>query len=85
MLGIGDDELAEGDGAALGRWIRRLLVNTDGPASLSVFGLTESDIPELARKAAGQRRLLPRSPRPVTESALTRIIERAFRKGDDDG
>ena len=56
---------------------------TEGPASLSVFGLTESDIPEIARRAAGQNRLLPRSPRPVTEAALAGIITRAFRRGDD--
>ncbi|NWJ73933.1 iron-containing alcohol dehydrogenase [Pseudonocardia sp. ICBG1122] len=74
LLGAPADEIDDGDGRALGRRIRQLVEATGGPVGIAAFGLTEQDVPALARRAAGQGRLLPRSPRPVTEDDLTAIL-----------
>jgi hydroxyacid-oxoacid transhydrogenase len=84
LLGITDDELTDAGGEALASWIQNLVAATGGPTGLRTFGLHEGDIPELARRAHEQRRLLPRSPRPVTEADLADILTRSLGNADLD-
>ncbi len=83
LLGIDPEEVRDDGARALARWIRRLIEITDGPTHLGVFGFASADVPSLVEKAAGQRRLLPRSPRPVNREALSEIFTRSLQSRDD--
>jgi hydroxyacid-oxoacid transhydrogenase len=84
LLGVAEEELAEAPERALTRWIRRLVEGTDGPTSLRALGFDSQAVPALAETAAGQRRLLWRSPRAVTEADLAEIFARSLDPVGDD-
>lgn len=78
LLGVSADEVRDNGERALSHCLRDLIKSTDGPSSLGVFGLTRDDVPGLAERAAAQKRLLPRSPQPVTADDLAGIFARSL-------
>jgi alcohol dehydrogenase len=56
------------------------LLDTVGfPSSLADLGLRPDDLPEIATKALGIRRLIDNYPRPTTEATLLEILRQAMR------
>jgi hydroxyacid-oxoacid transhydrogenase len=76
--------LTQGDGVdgppaeALGTWLRRLLLETDGPRGLDDFGYTPTDVPQLAERTLTQHRLLVGAPRPVDAESVSGILHASF-------
>jgi alcohol dehydrogenase len=74
--------LPDGDDAArcdgLLTWLDGLCARTGLPARLRDCGIGRDALPELARQAMGQQRLLQNNPRPVGEADALAIYEAAW-------
>lgn len=74
--------LPDGDDAArcdgLLTWLDGLCARTGLPARLRDCGIPRDALPELARQAMGQQRLLQNNPRPVGEADALAIYEAAW-------
>jgi alcohol dehydrogenase len=64
--------------AALIDWVEQLIDVTGIPKTLREVGVSESDLPRMAKDAMLQTRLLGNNPRPVSESDAFDIYQKAY-------
>jgi len=74
ITGASRDDAAE----AAARAVEKLAADVGIDGGLSSFGISESDVPHLAERAAKLQRLLAGNPRRVTEDDLVTIMERSL-------
>lgn len=78
--GVGESTPADGPGA-LAAVLSRMMRETGVPAGTRALGYAEPDVPELARGALMQRRLVDNAPVPIDEPRMRALFEGTLADG----